>query len=157
MISPTRAPPSGGVFVTMAAMPMGRFRYVQRVGRLAVKVPRPRTFREGLRCNRWEREAWYIWRPAFQWRSLCPILFADRLGLCVVMPWAQQPVTEEQMDAAEDPEAHPSTDAEQRSRISGSWADGTVVALDYGLWDSNAVLERREYYAEMARRCERKA
>ena len=120
-------------------MPAGRFRYVKRCGNFAIKLPRFRNFIEGLRCNRWEREAWTVWRPIFKWRSLCPVLFADRVGLLLVMPWAVQPVTEEQMETAEDPDLHPSTDAEQKTENYGL-VNGRALALDYGLWTADAIL-----------------
>jgi hypothetical protein len=51
-----------------------------------------------LRCNRWERDVWRVWRPKFKWSNLRPIWFADRFGLVVVMACAL-PVTQEEVDA----------------------------------------------------------
>jgi hypothetical protein len=40
------------------------------------------------------------WRPVFGWGNLCPILFADPVGLVVVMPRAEQPVTDDEIGTA---------------------------------------------------------
>jgi hypothetical protein len=72
-------------------MPHGVFRRVIFVGHLAIKIPRVRNILRGMRCNRWEREMWRVWRPVFHWETLCPVLLADPLGLFIVMPRAKQP------------------------------------------------------------------
>jgi hypothetical protein len=81
-------------------MPYGVFRRVILIGRFVVKVPRVRAGLSGRRCNRWGREMWRTWRAVFGWENLCPITFADPLGLVVVMPRASQPVTFEEVKAA---------------------------------------------------------
>jgi hypothetical protein len=133
------------------AMPAGTFRRVFRVGRFAVKLPRARRLGAGMRCNRWEREAWTIWRPRLGWSSLCPVLFADPLGLLVVMPWAGDAATNEEVKALEERiglECKAFTDAEGKPsdyRV----LNGKVVAVDYGLAHEDMVRERRAYYGRM--------
>ena len=36
---------------------------------------------------------WQYWRPIFGWENLCPIYFADPLGILLIMPRAKQPIT----------------------------------------------------------------
>ena len=86
----------------------GDYRQVVRLQwfRVAVKTPRLRKLLKGCRCNRWEREMWRRWRPLFGWESLCPIWFADLLGLVVVMPLATPRATQEDVDAAYPAEFH---------------------------------------------------
>jgi hypothetical protein len=127
-------------------MPSGAFRHVFLVGPFAVKVPRLRYLRLAMRCNRWELEMWRKWRRKFGWRHLCPIRFADPLGLLVVMPRAQQPVSAAEVrEALGDyyPDATTETKPEDWGRIGDH-----VVALDYGwAWETNAEMdEQRRYY-----------
>lgn len=131
-------------------MPSGVFRQVILVGRFAVKLPRFRNVSSGLRCNRWEREMWRIWRPIFRWKNLCPIKYADPLGVLVVMPRAAQPVTPEDVVAAT-PDYYPETTSETKPEDFGRLG-GCVVALDYGLPDADMVRERRAYYVQMSER-----
>jgi hypothetical protein len=131
-------------------VPCGNFRYVFLIGPFAVKVPRPRFALQGLCCNRWEREVWYRWRPVFRWENLCPIVFADPLGLVVVMPRAEQPVTDDEIKAAT-PDYFPEPTYEYKAQDFGR-LNGRVVALDYGLPLEDTVSEARQYYAEMSRR-----
>ena len=127
-------------------MPVGTFRRVIPLGKFAIKIPRIRNLISGMRSNRWEREMWRIWRPKFRWKNLCPIMFADPLGLVVVMVRARQPVTPDQVYAAI-PNDYPDIDcydkAENFRRL-----DGRIVAIDYGLWDAAAVRKRRLYLAK---------
>jgi hypothetical protein len=125
-------------------------RRVFLLGRFTIKVPRARSVLHGLRCNRWEREMWYRWRLVFGWESLCPILFADPLGLVVVMPRAQQRVTEEEIHAAT-PVYFPEPTYEAKTEVFGL-VNGRVLALDYGLPGRDAVTKMRAYYAELSSR-----
>jgi isocitrate dehydrogenase kinase/phosphatase len=45
-----------------------------------------------------------------------------------------------------DSECYPGTDVEPKLENFGVLRNGRVVALDYGLWDAQAVRERRAYY-----------
>jgi hypothetical protein len=131
-------------------MPYGVFRRVVLIGPWALKFPRLNALLPGMQCNRWEREMWQVWRPIFHWSNLCPVLASDPLGLVVVMPRAFQPVSREEVEAA-DPDDYPSITAETKPDDYGRI--GTkVFALDYGLPDKKMTGERRAYYAEMATR-----
>ena len=91
---------------------------------------------------------WRKWRPKFGWENLCPVLFADPLGLVVVMPLAIQPVTSDEVDEASG-DYYPDVDAETKPEDYGRL--GTrVVVLDYGLPDDDMVRKRRAYYEKMA-------
>ena len=92
---------------------------------------------------------WHQWRPVFGWKNLCPVVFADPLGMIVVMPRAEQPVTfQELLDAA--PDDYPDTTTETKSADFGR-INGSVLALDYGLPYAEAVAARRAYYREKAK------
>ena len=93
---------------------------------------------------------WYRWLPLFGWESLCPILFADPLGLVVVMPRAQQPVTLEEIQAAT-PVYFPEPTYETKAEAFGL-VNGRVLALDYGLPWRDTVSKMRAYYADMSSR-----
>ena len=129
-------------------MPNGEYRRVVFIGTLAWKFPRWKHFGKGMRCNRWEREMWQIWRPIYGWPSLCPVLFADPIGLLVVMPRAEQPVTRQDVDALPDcyPDITSETKVEDHGRV-----NGRVLALDYGLPELDTVNERRADYAKLAK------
>lgn len=86
---------------------------------------------------------WEYWRPRFQWKTLCPILYADSLGLLVVMPRAAQPVPQKMVDAM--PDYYPDITAETKHEDFGN-LDGSIVALDYGLPLADSVRKRRAYY-----------
>ena len=130
-------------------MPKGAYRRVLLVGRFAWKFPRLRNFREGMRCNRWEREMWRIWRPTFGWESLCPVVFADPLGLLVVMPRVDQPVSQEDVEIGRgDP--YPAPTGEWKPDDHGR-LDGKVVVVDYGIWAQDDVERERAYYARLAK------
>ena len=86
---------------------------------------------------------WHHWRRRFHWRTLCPVLFADPLGLLVVMPRAIQPVPQDQVDAL--PDYYPDITAETKHEDFGLLG-ASIVALDYGLPFEDAVLRRRNYY-----------
>jgi hypothetical protein len=143
--APGRTSPSRRI---LGRMPSGDFRCVFLLGRFAVKVPRIRFLSLGMRCNRWEREMWRTWRPIFGWKSLCPILFADLLGLVVVMPRAAQPVTFDDVVAAT-PDDYPLPTHETKPADFGK-VQGRVLALDYGLASADDVREQRTYYTRIA-------
>ena len=126
-------------------MPSGMYRRVLLFGEYAIKLPRVRNFLSGLRCNRWEREMWKKWRPIFGWPNLCPVRYADPLGLVVIMPRATQPVTFEEVKTAT-PDYFPDITSEFKPEDFGRVANA-VLALDYGLPDADLVAERRAYYA----------
>lgn len=129
-------------------MPFGAFRHVILIGCIAVKIPRIRNAFSVLRCNRWEREMWRVWRPIFGWENLCPVKFADPLGVFVIMPRATQPVTFEEVVEAT-PDYYPDITSETKPEDFGR-VDGRVLALDYGLPDADMVRQRREYYTKKA-------
>jgi len=89
---------------------------------------------------------WHVWRPVFGWETLCPVLFADPFGILVVMPRAQQPVAKADVDSL--PDYYPGPTVEHKTEDYGR-IGCCVVAVDYGLWDSDAVKERRAYYTSM--------
>ena len=124
-------------------MPKGVFRRVVLLGQFALKFPRWQQFKAGMRSNRWEREMWFRWHPLFQWKTLCPVYYADPFGLLVVMPRAVQPVLQEVVDAL--PDYYPGITAETKHEDFGMLGN-TVVALDYGLPFEEVVIERRQYY-----------
>ena len=124
-------------------MPTGTYRYVLLFCGYALKLPRYQHFIGGCRCNRWEREMWRVWRPKFGWQNLCPVLIADPLGLILVMRRATQPVTFAEVVKAT-PDYYPEPIVETKPEDFGR-VDGRVVALDYGLWDSWDIAQRREY------------
>jgi hypothetical protein len=87
---------------------------------------------------------WRVWQPIFRWPYLCPVSFADPLGLVVVMPRAYQPVTFEEVVAAT-PDWYPDPTCETKPEDFGR-IGGQVLALDYGLPYADTVAERRAYY-----------
>jgi len=87
---------------------------------------------------------WRTWRPVFGWENLCPVIFADPLGIVVVMPRAKQPVTADEVDA-ETPDSYPDTTSETKPDDFGR-VEGRLLALDYGLPYADMVAERRTYY-----------
>jgi hypothetical protein len=129
----------------------GDFRCVVLISRYAIKLPRPKWWRFGRRCNRWEREMWQVWRPRFpQWGGLlCPILFADRFGLIVLMRRACTPIAQHDFMPL-DERPFPDTTTEVKSENLG-WLDGHVVEIDYALADQNTIDEQRAYYTKHAR------
>jgi len=126
-------------------MPHGAFRKVFVLGGFALKLPRISRLRAGMRCNRWERELWFKWRKVFGWQTLCPIHFADPAGLLVLMPRAEQPVTQAEVESL--PDYYPAHTAEYKAEDHGR-LHGSVVAVDYGLGFADTVLEKRSYYAK---------
>jgi hypothetical protein len=70
------------------------------------------------------------------------------MGLVVVMPRAEQPVTREEVDGL--PDCYPDITSETKIEDHGR-VEGKVVALDYGLPDQDMVEDRREYYGKMSK------
>ncbi|MDE2137026.1 MAG: hypothetical protein KGJ68_06280 [Gammaproteobacteria bacterium] len=100
-----------------------------------------------MRCNRWEREMWRVWRLKFaKWECLCPVLLADPFGLVVVMPRASTGPTAEEIERAK-PDHYPDITCEWKPEDCGL-LDGRLVALDYGLPWADSVRERRAYYTD---------
>lgn len=89
---------------------------------------------------------WRTWRPIFGWENLCPVCFADPLGLLVVMPRAQQPVTFADVVAATSHNYYPDVASETKCDDFGR-VENRVLILDYGLPYADIVAERRAYYA----------
>ena len=87
---------------------------------------------------------WQHWRPIFGWENLCPIYFADPLGILVIMPRAKQPVKKEDVINAY-PDQDPNITAEGKPEDWGC-LDGRILALDYGLHRADAVMNRRKSY-----------
>ncbi|MCO4094391.1 MAG: hypothetical protein HEQ37_11530 [Acidovorax sp.] len=112
-----------------------------------IKIPRWSQLAAGMRSNRWEREMWTTWRLKFQWETLCPVIYADRFGLVVIMRRAEQPVSQAVVDDL--PCYYPDITAETKHADFGA-LDGRVVALDYGLPLAQAVTDKRRYYAGFA-------
>lgn len=134
---------------SLFAVRRGAFRIVLLVGSIAIKLPHLRNSAAGMRSNRWEREMWQIWRPRFScWTNLCPIRFADRFGFIVIMVRASQPVTTDEIEAA-DPDCYPDIDVEFGKSANFGRFKGRIVAVDYGLWDASAVHKRREYLIKL--------
>jgi hypothetical protein len=128
------------------ALREGVYRRVFLIGSLAVKTPRLHQLAAGLRCNRWEREMWRVWRPKFGWPNLCPILFADRVGFFVVMPRADRPATEQEAHEALG-DHYPEITSDTKPAGFGK-VGYRVVVLDYGLPDAKTIRERRASYAK---------
>ncbi len=87
---------------------------------------------------------WQDWRQTFGWKNLCPIYFADPLGILVIMPRAKQPVTFEDVKIAYD-YCDPNITAEAKTKDWGCLG-GRVLALDYGLPTADMVVSRRKSY-----------
>ena len=128
-------------------MPHGETRCVFLVGTYAIKLPRMTNLNAGLRCNRWEREMWRKWRSKFAWATLCPVLFADPIGLFLVMPKAEQPVEKADVDAL--PDYHPGITSEQKLEDYGRVGQSTL-ALDYALDTRTEIQRQRQYFGQFA-------
>ena len=85
---------------------------------------------------------WIVWRPRLKWRNLCPVLFADPLGICVVMARADPLSSDAQRDLA--PDYYPDMTVEGKADDYGVLG-GEVVIIDYGLPYRDAIEERRLY------------
>lgn len=114
----------------------GASRRVVLIGRLAVKFPRVSSWlrmRQGQRCNLAELKEWRLRR----YPHLCPILFADPLGLVVVMQRAE-PVSFEEFDRWTESPDWPyiphvvRAPFEMKHTDAGRLPDGRLVMVDYG-------------------------
>lgn len=86
---------------------------------------------------------WFRWRRVFGWQTLCPIHFADPLGLIVVMSYAEQSASQDEIDAL--PDYYPAPTVEPKLNSYGRLGE-SVVALDYGLTHATSVADKRAYY-----------
>lgn len=95
---------------------------------------------------------WQYWRPIFGWKNLCPIYFADPLGMFVIMPKAKQPVTFDDVITANSGEYdyYPAITAESKTKDWGCLGS-RVVALDYGLAKLDMVVNKRRSYKKHMR------
>lgn len=111
---------------------LGATRAALLMGGLAVKVPRPttwRTFLTGLLANMQEREFWRT-----RWPELCPVLFSLPGGWLVVMPRAE-PLSGADWCAFDTEEFIERSDGVipvEEKQDSFGWLDGRIVAIDYG-------------------------
>jgi hypothetical protein len=97
---------------------------------------------------------WSVWRPKFGWTCLCPVLWATSDGSVLVMQWATQDVTDQEIAALELPDQHSWPSCESKPEDWGRLKDGQVVMLDYGYACDNedAIRDQRAYYARFAAR-----
>jgi len=93
---------------------------------------------------------WRTWRPIFGWPCLCPVLFADPLGLVVIMPRAVLDLSAAESERIED-DFEVFTTAEGKPEDYGRLHE-RIVAIDYGLADAGQVREQRAYYRAQATR-----
>jgi len=135
----------------MFGIRVGSSRWVLLVGRLAIKVPRmwpPSRIASGLRANEFERLVMRRYAPAFGWRELCPVLWADRFGLLLLMP-RTEPVS--QVDvyllSAAVLEHHPAPPCEMKAEHWGRLPDGRIVAVEFAesVHDADDLREHRDY------------
>jgi len=105
------------------------------LGPFAVKVPRLRRLREGMRANRMEAR---IWREGWQrkYTELCPIFAALPFGMALVMPTVRI-MSPEELKAFRDSEAFPDHDPDPELYESkgGEWGylRGRPVVVDYAM------------------------
>jgi len=90
---------------------------------------------------------WQYWRPIFGWENLCPIYFADPLGVLVIMPRAKQPITCEDVKNATSGkyDYYPNIFTESKPEDWGCLG-GRILVLDYGLPNEDMVVRRRSTY-----------
>jgi uncharacterized protein len=91
---------------------------------------------------------WRIWQPIFRWQNLCPVVFADPVGLVVVMPRAGQPVRPLEVLLAAD--YHPIASGEFKAEDCG-YIGSRMVTVDYGLGEPEMVSQYRDRYRRHAR------
>ena len=127
-------------------MPRGNWRRVLLIGPFAVKIPR-KGRRQGAMClNRWEHEMWTVWRPKFNWKHLCPVLWCAPTGAMLVMQRGTSDATEAEIRAIYG-RFYPDVGCEDKCADWGH-VDGRLVVFDYGyICDSEAAMQQqREYY-----------
>ena len=120
----------------------GKSRFVILAWRYAIKFPRVNNpnsalpicgrLRQGLRCNLMEAKAW----QENKYANLCPIVFAQKHGLFLVMPRAR-PMSNEEFDEWHDSDDWPyvrddDPPFEAKSADAGILLDGRYVMIDYG-------------------------
>jgi hypothetical protein len=89
---------------------------------------------------------WQYWRRKFRWEILCPIYFADPLGILVIMPRAEQPITFEEVKiVTEKYDYYPNIKTEYKPEDWGCLGGRTVV-LDYGIPKADTIERQRKTY-----------
>jgi hypothetical protein len=109
---------------------LGATRLVLLIGPLALKLPRPsswRGFLHGLLSNLQERRF-----AAARWPELCPVLWADPWGLLVVMPRADPAPKLSRRDYLRFTKRPDYTVPVEHKTDSFGLLDGHLVAIDYG-------------------------
>ena len=124
-------------------MRCGQFRCAFYLGNIVIKVPRLTQLAKGIICNRWEKEVWVVWRPIFSWKHLCPVIALDPFGIFLLMYKAEQPVSQEEIDEADD-EVYPNIEIECKPENWGR-IKNKIVCLDYGIETKELVDKQREY------------
>ncbi len=113
----------------------GSQRFAIVVGALALKIPRLRRLREGMRANRMEAR---IWREGWQrkYKELCPIFAALPFGIALVMP-AVRIMSPEELKAFRESMTFPDHDPDPELYESkgGEWGylEGRPVVVDYAM------------------------
>lgn len=128
----------------------GAYRCVFLLGNFAIKLPRITRLGKALRCSRWEREMWKVWRLTYGWEHLCPVYFSDPAGFMLVMYRAEQPVSVEDIERANSEEYdhyYPDIHVEYKPENWGKIGN-KILCLDYGLAESECVKKRRAYLEE---------
>ncbi len=92
---------------------------------------------------------WQKWRPLFGWKTLCPVYFADRFGLLVVMPRAGAVASPDDADDGDDATVREFCEitAEGKPDDYRYWR-GRIAVVDYGLQSETAVRMQRDEYRE---------
>jgi len=113
----------------------GSQRFAIVCGSIAVKVPRLRRLREGMRANRMEAR---IWREGWQQKypELCPIFASLPFGLALFMP-AVRIMSPAELQAFRDSVGFPDHDPDPELYESkgGEWGylQGRPVVVDYAM------------------------
>ena len=113
----------------------GSQRFAVVFGPFAVKIPRLRRVREGMRANRMEAR---IWREGWQrkYPELCPILAALPFGIALFMP-AVRIMSPDELQAFRESLAFPdhNPDPELYESKGGEWGylEGRPVVVDYAM------------------------
>jgi len=113
----------------------GATRVVIQCGSIVIKLPRAGSWKQllrGLLANLCERQFGRL-----GWPELCPVIWADPLGVIVVMPRVAVLTAEEfaAIDyhaAVTRPDGTSLADLVERKWNSFGWLGGRVVAIDYG-------------------------
>lgn len=120
-----------------ASWAAGDSRFVLVLGSWALKFPRLRALRRGLRQNRRERDAWRAGRSIGPY-ALCPILASGPGGIFIAMPRCH-PLTAEAFAWVNDTDrildyrdARPDLPIEIKVDSFGMLPSQGIVAVDYG-------------------------